>query len=115
VLREEPPPLTAVPRELERILRLCLKKVPARRLQNIGDGKILLEEVGAAEPVAVPTRRRKWLFAAALTPLLAAAIGSALWLGRRTPTAQVPGMVRLTSDSGLTFQPAIFPDGKLVA
>ena len=47
--------------------------------------------------------------------LLAAAIGSALWLGRRTPTAQVPGMVRLTSDSGLTFQPAIFPDGKLVA
>jgi Tol biopolymer transport system component/predicted Ser/Thr protein kinase len=119
ILRDEPIPVRqiagGVPRDLERLVGLCLRKDPARRFQNIGDVKIQLEDLGAVEPAAAPPKRRKWLLVAAPIVVLAAAIGSVLWLDRRTPAAHVPDMVQLTSDPGLTFQPAISSDGKLLA
>jgi Tol biopolymer transport system component/predicted Ser/Thr protein kinase len=41
----EPKPLEGVPEELERAIRLCLRKDPERRLQNIGDARIMLEDL----------------------------------------------------------------------
>jgi Tol biopolymer transport system component/predicted Ser/Thr protein kinase len=116
VLREEPPSVAGVPHELERILRRCLRKDPARRFQHIGDVRIELEEVGAVEPAPIARKWRPWLFAAALSlVLIAAARFGAPGLGRRTAAVPAPGMVQLTADVGLTFQPAISADGKLVA
>lgn len=116
VLREEPPPVSGVPHELERILRLCLRKDPARRFQNIGDIKLQLEEMKVAEPTPTARNRRPWLLAAALGLVLivVAALG-ALQLSRRPAAREPSGMVQLTADVGLTFQPAISADGRLVA
>ena len=50
VMREEPPPLTGVPRDLVRLVTLCLRKDPARRLRNIEDVKIELQEVSERSP-----------------------------------------------------------------
>jgi hypothetical protein len=47
--------------------------------------------------------------------LLAAGIGITLWLTRSPETIRLPTLTRLTSDTGLTYQPALSPDGKLVA
>ena len=47
--------------------------------------------------------------------LVALVLGVALWSTRRRKPVQEPAMRQLTSDSGLTFQPALSPDGNLVA
>ncbi|MBL8292986.1 MAG: serine/threonine-protein kinase, partial [Bryobacterales bacterium] len=116
VLREEPPPVAGVPNELERILRMCLRKDPGRRFQQVADVRIELEEVRAAEAAPIGRKRRPRVFAAALGLVLIAAAGlAALRLSRRTTAVPAPGMVQLTADVGLTFQPSISADGKLVA
>jgi Tol biopolymer transport system component/tRNA A-37 threonylcarbamoyl transferase component Bud32 len=128
ILREEPKLPSQVcaglPREVERVISRCLRKDPARRFQDMDDLKVALEELkeesdsGAfvtASPV--PARRTSlalWLAGAAI----AVALGAALWLkrGESASTAiQVPALRRLTSDPGLTTEPALSPDGKLVA
>ncbi|MCH7946150.1 MAG: PD40 domain-containing protein [Armatimonadetes bacterium] len=52
---------------------------------------------------------------AAVAVLVAASVGATLWFTRPSGPAVAPVLTRLTSDSGLTFQPAISPDGKLLA
>src|SRR5208337_4938996 len=41
----EPRPLEDAPDELEKLVRLCLRKDPERRLQNIADARIALEDL----------------------------------------------------------------------
>ncbi len=49
ILREEPKPLSQIaeglPREVERIVRRCLRKDPAHRFQHMDDLKVALEEL----------------------------------------------------------------------
>ena len=65
-----------------------------------------------AAPVKKP-ESRKWMMLAA--PLVCAT-GIAVWIAGR-PSARIPELVlsRLTSDSGLTTDPAFAPDGSLLA
>ncbi|MBI3694326.1 MAG: serine/threonine-protein kinase [Acidobacteria bacterium] len=128
ILHQEPKPVAevaeGVPPELERIITYCLRKDRQRRLQHMDDIKIALEGLNAdsdsgklAQPAAGPRtrpRRLGWLMAAGAV-LVAAGAGAALWLGRsKEPAAPAP-LMRLTSDTGLTTDPALSPDGKLVA
>ena len=46
---------------------------------------------------------------------LAATVALTWWLARPSPPPPAPTFTRLTSDSGLTTDPALSPDGKLVA
>ncbi|MFN0166019.1 MAG: protein kinase domain-containing protein, partial [Bryobacteraceae bacterium] len=125
VLHEEPQPVRkivpAVPRELERLVALCIKKDPARRLQHIDDIAIelqaLRDDKAAVEPEAAapkPRLRVKVASIAAL-PVLAAVLGLTLWIGRTEKPVTAPELLPLTFDSGLTTQPVISPDGKLLA
>jgi Tol biopolymer transport system component len=103
-----------------------LRKNPERRFQVMIDVKIALEEIKEeaesgrlAAGSQVPAKnsagpRIFWVFAAMLT-LLAAALSGFWWIGKRNGPAQGPILTRITSDSGLTTEPAISPDGKLVA
>jgi tetratricopeptide (TPR) repeat protein len=64
----EPKPLEGVPEEVAKVIRLCLRKDPARRFQHMDDVKVELEAA-----TLVPHRpRRLWKIAAAV--LLAAVL-----------------------------------------
>jgi len=127
LLKDQPPPPTDVvpdvPKELERIILRCLRKEPSRRFQHMTDLKVELEEVkeesdsqAAAPGVAATWKRggRAWLAAAAAVILIAAA--SLLWFrGRPSKPSAPTQMKRVTFDSGLTTDPALSSDGKLLA
>jgi serine/threonine protein kinase len=125
ILHEEPKPITetlkTATREIERIIFRCLRKDLNRRFQHIGDVKVALEDLkeeadsGKTEPPKVASVRDSRRLAPFIVFGLLAII-LAFWLGRReraAPSALV--LTRLTSDSGLTTEPALSPDGKLVA
>ena len=127
VLNKEPRPMAEfnkqVPRELERITAMCLRKEPARRLQHMDDVKLALEEMKLefdssilAAP-AIPRRRSwKWLGYAGAA-VLAGVAGAYMWsrLDRNPVPREAPVLTQLTSDSGLSAYPAISRDGRLVA
>ncbi len=122
ILREEPKPPENLPTEVDRILRRCLRKDPARRFHSMVDVKVELEEVREesdsgklSAPVAVAPPKRSWTPLLALGALFMAAVAGMAWyVNRPKPTTELR-LRQLTADSGLSTTPAISPDGKLVA
>ena len=128
ILTREPAPLSSgiggVPPELERIVARCLRKDPARRFQHVEDLKIALEELKeesesgrlASGQVVHSSRRKSLPIVIAACVAAASATAFVVWWAGASRSAS-PGiaMVRLTSDSGLSFMPSLSPDGKLVA
>ena len=104
------PPLDAIPPELRRIVRRCLRKEPELRYDSLRDAALDLRE-----PLAegdVPRPKRRWRLAAALVPLVAAGGWLAWWqLGPKSePRPRGMTMTRLTN-SGRVGTAAISPDG----
>jgi Tol biopolymer transport system component/predicted Ser/Thr protein kinase len=111
--------------ELTKVVDRCLRKDPARRWQHIDDVKIALAEIKEAldsgavattPPVAASSRRVAPLIAlAAFGGLAAGAL--IVWTARPAPSPPLtsPSLARLTADDGLTIEPALSLDGKLVA
>ena len=119
ILKQDPVPIIGVSPQLEQIVRHCLEKEPGDRYQSARDVGFQLRLVRyppspAADAPATNTGRRVGLAAVALL-LLAATAGVTWWLTRPAPAPPAPTLTRLTSDSGLTTDPAFSPDGKLVA
>jgi eukaryotic-like serine/threonine-protein kinase len=127
LLNEDPRPISehsaAAPSELDRAVMRCLRKDPQRRWQSMSDLKSLLEDVkadsesGRSSAGDIPrSGGRRWpIWAAAATVVLVAAFLLGYWLLRSRSTKQELIVARVTSDSGLTWQPTISRDGKLVA
>ena len=121
VINQNPQPAGPdVPRDLERIISRCLRKDPDRRFHHMIDLKVALadlqEESDAGALAVAPSlhRRRRWLSVAALAAAATALIAVVLFLKQDPPNpAQTAEPV--TFDSGLTTDPALSPDGKLVA
>lgn len=129
ILQQEPQPASGiapgVPPELERIIAHCLRKDPVRRFQHLDDVKTLLdglkEEVDSgrlppqqAGRSTIASSRRSGLVG--IAALVAAAIlGGILWLNRSVNRPEEPAPIRLTSDAGLSTDPALSADGKLLA
>jgi hypothetical protein len=118
----DPPPAHTirgeVPRDLERLIELCLKKGPGRRFQSMADVKLQLGALGEEWDSGVLRaidrgapgrgRQRVWPFAAAAAVAVAGVGASAwLWLAAR-PAGPAPeaALTRLTYDAGLTTDPA---------
>jgi Tol biopolymer transport system component/serine/threonine protein kinase len=132
ILHAEPPPIseitTSTPRDLEKIVRQCLRKDPVQRFQQIQDLKVALEELKEESGSAGRQRRvrlspkQKW-FASPMAWMgglfLMLAIGGAIWFRLNHPLAQAPALppktVPFTSLRGRVSFPAFSPDGKALA
>jgi Tol biopolymer transport system component len=133
ILNEEPPDLSRVrldvPPALERIVRHCLEKNPNQRFQSARDVAFALEALSGSDAstgqttAAAPVVRRWWLVPA--ITIGAIAIGAvwyaAPWRTRSggSATADAPitlgASTHVTTDDGLEIDPALSPDGKLIA
>ena len=112
ILEREPAPLD-VPPALARVVRTCLAKDRDQRFQDALDLKRSLE--WSIEPHVQPRARRR-ITAALAAVCVALASGLFFVLLRDTPPSGVQySATRFTHDDGLTTDPAISPDGKLVA
>ena len=127
IANEPHEPLTAVrtgvPKELERIVDKCLAKSTDERYQHVSDLLVdlqhLRKEIGAETPdrskPVPPSRSSRPVAVAGLA--LVVVVGLVWWLMRpRSSTLKPPEykLTQLTRDPGLTFQPALSPDGKMV-
>ena len=122
ILKDDPKPPENLPAEVDRILRRCLRKDPARRFQSMADVKVELDEVREesesgklAAPAMSGASVRRWTLPVALGSLLLAALAGLAWFLNRPTAVPELRLRQLTADSGLTTTPAISPDGKLVA
>ena len=117
--------LKGVPPDIERLIRLCLLKDPARRFQSASDLKIALQDLNqesvahtqVSAPAAVPAsaRSRKWLAGAAASVVI---IVAAAFLGRWlfAPSFSPPAQPRpFTGYPGIEAEPAFSPDGEQLA
>jgi eukaryotic-like serine/threonine-protein kinase len=128
VLSREPdwsalPPAT--PERVTNLVRRCLRKDPARRLHDIADARLDLEdasgelEAGVVQPAkALPGRPR--LHPMILWPAAFLALAAALviwWLKRPGATEElgIVDLVRITPPVGLANGPTWSPDGNLLA
>jgi serine/threonine protein kinase/Tol biopolymer transport system component len=110
------------PPELERVVARCLRKDPEYRFQHMDDLKVALRELkeesdsGKLATLAPAQRRqnRKVLWAAAAV-LFAVAAGAFYFTRQQSVPAVAHPLVRLTSDAGLSFEPALSRDGTLLA
>jgi dipeptidyl aminopeptidase/acylaminoacyl peptidase len=121
----------AVPPRVRRLIQRCLERDPRKRLRDIGEARVLLEEVvsGAPEPqaqgtaVAPPPARAGWVLPAAVAGTAIVAALATLGIARTLGTApadrplrrfemSASGPFRSSNQSRLV---EISPDGKAIA
>ena len=111
----------STPAVLRRLLRRCLEKDPKRRLRDIADARLDIEEALAGEtvlPGATQPRKRSLAGVGAGLVIGGAIAAIAVFsLVRRSQPAppEYSRVVRLTSGPAREYAPAISPDGKWVA
>jgi eukaryotic-like serine/threonine-protein kinase len=126
VLREEPRPLCeidcGVPRELEELIGLCLRKDREQRIQHMDDLKLLLEhlkqrpETGRLGAKRAGLQNTQQVSMFIVLAVLVALVAVGVWkLTRSNPSTGPATLTRLTWDSGLTENPVLSPDGRLLA
>ncbi len=112
---------TGTPPAIRLLVRRCLQKDAARRLQHIGDARIEIEEflaapkeARAAVPTAAPRRRAGfWLAAGLIGGVLLA--GTAGWLWKlAAPTGPAMRFSAITNFAGVEAHPSLSPDGHSV-
>jgi eukaryotic-like serine/threonine-protein kinase len=129
VLREPVDPATlggGVPRPLRRLLTRCLTRDPRKRLHDIADARLELEEAlasrepepaAAAEPVAAP-RPTAWIAASVALGVAALALGFLAW--RASSRAEPVVRAAIPAPQGTDFDlldvspgaVAVSPDGR---
>jgi Tol biopolymer transport system component len=116
------PPIDQAPARVRPLLRRCLERDPNRRLHDIADARLWLEDMPVAEPVAAiapaasPVRR--WLWPAAAIVCLLGFLGIAYAHFREKPPAAEPFRLTFAPPSGVSLSTggtlAVSPDGRRV-
>jgi eukaryotic-like serine/threonine-protein kinase len=111
VLRDDPEPLDSPAGD---IVSRCLQKSPERRFQTATDLRSAIEAVRAGKrPIS-----RKWLRYAATSVAVAAVMAGvrfSSWPRMGSHQQQARALFQVTKDSGLTTEPALSRDGRLLA
>ena len=129
ITNEQPEPLTAVrtgvPKDLEGIVDKCLAKQADERYQHVTDLLVDLQSVRRGlEPQAQKTpaglARAKLvtpMVIGAAAAVLLVAVGLTWWLTRSSEPAAPPQykLTQITRDTGYTADPALSPNGQLLA
>ena len=121
VLKEEPSWDEVSPR-MRPLLRRCLEKDPRKRLHDIADARLWLEEYDqavAASTVGSSLSRTAWLVLAGGLASLVAAAGLVVWGGSRTPRDERSVQFSIAPPRGMTFDgllsgTAVSPDGRSI-
>ncbi len=113
-----PSDLDGVPKDLRKIVLRCVQREPAARFQIVDDVRHTLEDADLAPGTPLEASGRDWRFfiwgvLAALA--LATASGLAAWRFTGTPAGHPLVLTTLTLDAGLTTDPALSADGRLIA
>jgi Tol biopolymer transport system component len=122
VIKEEPN-LELAPTHLRPLLRLCLQKDPAKRLHDMADARLLLEQPPAGETVstvapASPRRRLAWAVAGVAGVIALAAVALSVVYLRETPPAAEPVRFEIPMPDKMTLGTGGFsvsPDGSKLA
>jgi eukaryotic-like serine/threonine-protein kinase len=128
VLTKDPTPIEEMapntPKELTRVISRCLQKDARRRFQSMLDLKLTLEEVKSdidsgrltGAQVNAAKSRVSWAVMTGAA-VLAAVVLAGAWLWWRWERGRIRPLAleQVTFDGGLTTNPAISPDGKLIA
>jgi serine/threonine-protein kinase len=120
-LTATPPPITqlrpAVPGMVAAALERALAKNPADRFNPVGQFAEALSTLRLPPSPAIPEapRRRAMIAGFVALGVLAAAVLLSLRLGRRDSSLTIGRTVEVTRDPGLELDPALSPDGSLVA
>jgi Tol biopolymer transport system component/tRNA A-37 threonylcarbamoyl transferase component Bud32 len=127
ILREDPKPAGQInetlPPDIEQVLARCLRKDPQRRWQNMSDLKVVLQDLKedsesgklrASQAAAARPRRRPFIWIGLATLALAAAVLLWIFFPRQTGSPEYD-IQRLTFDAGITWSPAVSPDGMMFA
>ncbi len=129
-LSRAPEPVTrwrpACPPALAEIIMRCLEKRPADRWQSADELLAQLEPLVTPSGGTTPTgmrpapalaKRAPWLGRAAVVAgvLVVLGVGGAVLLRRRLEVLELGRRTQVTLDPGLEIDPALSPDGKLVA
>jgi len=108
------------PGRLRELTRRCLRKDPRRRLRDVGEARIALEDLASgrdpATPSAAPPDGRRRVVLAGVVALLGAVVGYWAGQGRRP----VPSMVRrasvpITASNSYRTNPSWSPEGEWIA
>jgi serine/threonine protein kinase len=120
ILKQDPPPIAQISVLAAQIVRHCLEKEPPERFQSARDLGFQLRL--ARDPSTLTPAPRSTNFrhpystiAIVCVAVLVAAAGLTWWLTRDVAPHPTTSLTRLTSDSGLTTDPVLSPDGKLIA
>jgi eukaryotic-like serine/threonine-protein kinase len=111
------------PRRIRELLQRCLQKDPARRLRDIGDARLELDDASAGPgevqaPVAGGTRWAGKAIAWTVPALALALATTLILLFWRSATRETPSSMRfslVTNFAGVEAQPSLSPDGRSVA
>jgi Tol biopolymer transport system component len=111
---KEQPDWDCVPARTRRLLKKCLEKDPQRRLRDIGDVWVLLEEESPAE---TPRPRVSWLWPGVAAVFFLAAITLGFLYLRPKPPAADTVRFEITPPDKVTFSDffGVSPDGRKLA
>ena len=126
IINQEPKPageiVEGLPREVERIITLCLRKDPARRFQHMEDLKVALQELkeesDSGKLMATPGRKVSRRFAVtglATIAVLLTSLAAVSWLYLRPSKVTTRRLTLLVSTGNPASDPALSPDGKMIA